>query len=167
MVQYKLTYFNGRGRAEVIRFIFAAAGQPYQDNRVEFANWPALKPSTPFGKLPVLEIINSKTIKISQSMTIARYLAREFKLAGSNSLEAAMADMYADQLVDLFNEMLKSHFEKDEAKKKELSEKFNKETLPNTLSKFEAQLAGNNGHLAGKELTYADVILFSFFQYLK
>lgn len=27
-----------------------------QDNRIDFAEWPAFKPSTPFGQIPVLEV---------------------------------------------------------------------------------------------------------------
>ncbi|KAI8482143.1 hypothetical protein Bbelb_401330 [Branchiostoma belcheri] len=46
MPTYKLTYFNGRGRAETIRLLFAAGGIKYEDVRIEGAQWPALKPST-------------------------------------------------------------------------------------------------------------------------
>ena len=41
----KLTYFNGRGRAEVSRLILAHAGVEYEDKRVEFSEWAALKSS--------------------------------------------------------------------------------------------------------------------------
>ncbi|KAK3102752.1 hypothetical protein FSP39_013662 [Pinctada imbricata] len=43
--KYKLTYFNIRGRGELPRIIFAAANQPFEDKRVEFIDWPNLKPS--------------------------------------------------------------------------------------------------------------------------
>ena len=33
MVQYTLHYFNGRGRAELARWIFVVAGQEYTDTR--------------------------------------------------------------------------------------------------------------------------------------
>jgi len=45
MVQYKLTYFNIRGRAEIIRLIFAVADEKYEDVRIEKDKWPALKSS--------------------------------------------------------------------------------------------------------------------------
>jgi len=44
-MSYKLYYFNGRGRAELSRLIFAQAGVQYEDVRVEQADWPKLKPS--------------------------------------------------------------------------------------------------------------------------
>ena len=34
MPSYKLIYFNARGRAEVIRLLFAAAGVKYEDCRL-------------------------------------------------------------------------------------------------------------------------------------
>ncbi|WAR26385.1 SCRY1-like protein, partial [Mya arenaria] len=77
MPSYKLTYFNGRGRGEISRLLFAAAGKAFEDNRIEFANWGGLKKDTPQGTLPVLEIDGKR--KISQSLAIARFLAREFK----------------------------------------------------------------------------------------
>ena len=44
MKKVKLTYFNGRGRAEVARLILSIAGEVFEDDRVEFSDWEALKP---------------------------------------------------------------------------------------------------------------------------
>lgn len=41
MAAPKLVYVNARGRAELIRFIFAYKGVEYTDERVEFANLKA------------------------------------------------------------------------------------------------------------------------------
>ena len=53
MPQYKLTYFNIRGRAEVPRLIFAHAGVEYEDHRIKGEEWQALKPS----EYPVLNFM--------------------------------------------------------------------------------------------------------------
>jgi len=42
---YKLIYFNARGKAEHIRFIFAYAGVEYEDERISQDKWPELKRS--------------------------------------------------------------------------------------------------------------------------
>lgn len=42
---YKLMYFDGRGRAELIRLIFAAANTKYEDIRIDVMSWPGLRPS--------------------------------------------------------------------------------------------------------------------------
>ena len=54
----------------------------------------------PGGQLPVLEIDG---IKIGQSITIARYLANKFKLAGKTDIEKAQADMILDCIQDIGN----------------------------------------------------------------
>ena len=38
MSDYKITYFDGRGRAELTRLIFTAAGIKYTDERIK--DWP-------------------------------------------------------------------------------------------------------------------------------
>ncbi|CAF5025734.1 unnamed protein product, partial [Rotaria sp. Silwood1] len=79
MVTYKLYYFNGRGRAEVARLIFAAANQKYEDIRYERDEWPSHKSEMPLGQMPVLEYNGTK---LPQSLSIARFLAKQFQLAG-------------------------------------------------------------------------------------
>ena len=39
MPNYTLYYFNGRGRAEILRMMFAAANVKYNDKRFEFNEW--------------------------------------------------------------------------------------------------------------------------------
>ncbi len=46
MPQYKLTYFNGKGRAEVARLIFATVGVEYEDCRLSREQWMPIKPGT-------------------------------------------------------------------------------------------------------------------------
>lgn len=55
-------------------------------------------PAMPFKQLPVLEVDGEL---LTQSHTIARYLARTFKIAGRNDLEAAQADAYIDIIYDM------------------------------------------------------------------
>lgn len=44
MATYKLHYFNSRGVAETIRFIFAQAGVQYEDIRHTQEEWVKVKP---------------------------------------------------------------------------------------------------------------------------
>ena len=75
MAQYKLTYFAMRGRGESIRLLLNLVGQNFVDNRIQFQNWPQLKPNTPFGHLPTLEVNEGgSTIVLAQSTTIREAL---------------------------------------------------------------------------------------------
>nr|QUF59395.1 glutathione S-transferase GSTS1/2-1 [Brachionus angularis] len=163
MVQYKLYYFNAKGRAELARYIFTAAGQQYEDVRVERDQWPEHKKNAPLGQVPYLEIIDDgKVTKLSQSVTIARYLARKFNLAGKGDEEQAIVEMYGDQVTDLLNELIKIYFEKDEVKKAELNKKLVEETIPNNLRLFESRIGSSgSGYIAASGLTWADLFLFN------
>ena len=54
----------------------------------------------PLGQIPILEFDGTT---ISQSLTIARFLAKEFGLAGKTNLEQAQAEMIIDAGNDLAN----------------------------------------------------------------
>jgi len=159
----KLTYFNLRARAEPARLILAQAGQDYEDARLpapwdDMAPWQELKPNTPFGQLPVL---NVNGVEIAQSMTVARYVAREFGLAGTNNLESALMDAIVDAVSEATEKMYNAYvFEKDEAKKAELTKKFNEDVLPSLLKNIEKGL--KDDYLVGGTVSWADIILYHF-----
>merc|ERR1711909_230713 len=59
MPNVKLTYFNLRARGEPCRLLLAYGGIKYEDERIAppwdpTSTWASLKPTTPFGQLPVL-----------------------------------------------------------------------------------------------------------------
>jgi len=149
----KMTYFDARGRGELSRFILAYAGRDFEDNRIQFSEWPALKPKTPCGGLPLLNV--DGTI-IAQSVAIARYLARECKLDGKSSLEKAQADMIVDCVTDAFLAYIPD--------KQGKPNNFKAEVLPNFLIMMEKFLKSNGGkYFVGKETTWADIALAALF----
>ncbi|KAI1727520.1 glutathione S-transferase 1 [Ditylenchus destructor] len=78
MVQYKLTYFDVRGLAEMSRCIMAYAGAEYEDHRITHEQWPALKSTMPYEQLP---------------------------LAGKTDVESALLDSIMDLQKDFQNEV--------------------------------------------------------------
>ena len=159
MADYKLYYFPIKARGEPIRLLFVYKGIKYEDIRIPFDKWPENKPNMPFGMMPVLEENGDK--KLGGSLVILRYLAEkpEFDCAGSNAWENAWLDNIADFINDFSAEMMKVHFEKDEQKKKELSEKFEKKAIPNYLGKLN-EMTADTGHVFRGKLTWPELKLF-------
>ena len=129
MPNIKLTYFDLRARAEPCRLLLAYGGLQYEDERIpasldlfyflhsgnlqEFdttfghSKWGALKPTMPFGQLPVFQWGDEV---ICQSMACARFIAREVGLAGNTSVESAQVDEIIDVVQDLINAEVKLFF---------------------------------------------------------
>lgn len=139
------------------RFVFVQAGVKYEDVRIEGKDWPAMKPSTPFGFMPVLEVDGKK---LSGSKIIPRYLAEEFGLAGKDAFQNAEIAGIVDAITDIENTIIDSFMEKDETKKGEQVKKLLETTLPEKLAIFE-KLAAAGGWLFGSSVTWAD---FAFYQ---
>lgn len=149
-----------------MRLLLAAAGLPFEDKRIEFAEWGALKPKTPWGSLPILEVDGKQ---IGQSMTIARYVAREGGLVGKNSLEQALVESIVDTVTDLREKMVEMHF-KPETEKQQAIKDFTEKTLPGTLPNLEKFAVANKekpGVFVGGKMTIADVHFFSVIENLK
>ncbi|XP_066156820.1 glutathione S-transferase-like isoform X1 [Euwallacea fornicatus] len=154
--QYKLLYFDIPGRAEHIRYIFAYADVEYEDVRFQKDQWPEIKKSTPFGKVPVLEIDGKQ---VAQSNAIARYLAHKFGLAGKDEWEALQCDVLVDTLGDLQASVTHAMKEPDPIKREEMRARVTKEELPFYLSKFEAVVKDNGGFSVGNSVTWSDLVL--------
>ncbi|CAF3468727.1 unnamed protein product [Rotaria sp. Silwood1] len=157
---YKLFYFNIRARAEISRLIFAAAGQKFQDVRYDRNQWSSHKNEMPLGQIPVLEYNGTK---LPQSLSIARFLAKQFQLAGKDNFEQAKVDAVVDTMTDIMMIFMPIRRQEDEMKKKELMENFFTDQLPKRLKNLEilAKLYGNGGpFFVGNHLTWADLYVY-------
>jgi len=157
MPSYKLIYFDGRGRAELARLLLTYGGEKFEDHRLARDAWPALKPNSPWGGVPILEVDGKQ---LAQSNTIARYLARKYGLAGSGEWEQALVESVLDTCEDLFQGISRV-FKADESKKEEEGKNLREKTVPETLDRFEKFIAqnGSNGHVIGNKMTLADLAL--------
>uniref|UniRef100_A0A1B6LN94 glutathione transferase n=1 Tax=Graphocephala atropunctata TaxID=36148 RepID=A0A1B6LN94_9HEMI len=161
--KYKLTYFNGLGVAESLRFLLTYMGEDFQDIRVDPADWQNKKSSTPFGKLPYLEV-DGKIL--TQSIAIARYLGKKAKLDGKDDWENVQIDIIADTIVDLRLHTPKIYFEPDEDLKKTKMETYINETIPFYFEKFDALVKENGGYLASKKLSWVDIFFAAMSEFL-
>ncbi|XP_018410007.1 PREDICTED: hematopoietic prostaglandin D synthase-like [Nanorana parkeri] len=146
MPHYKLTYFNFRGRAELLRYLFAYMNTEYEDCRIEYDDWPEHKSSYPFGKLPALEI--DGTIYY-QSLAIGRYLARKAGLRGKTELDDLHIDAISDTIDDFVS--LFPWYTDDKIEMKKYLDK----NGPTVLSGIEKEL-GDKNWFAGDYVTWAD-----------
>ncbi|XP_060066242.1 hematopoietic prostaglandin D synthase-like [Ylistrum balloti] len=162
MPTYKLTYFDARGVAELVRLTFLAAGVEFEDVRIKSEDWLELKPNTPQGKLPILEV-DGETIP--QSRAIARYVAREYGLYGETNIDNTMVDVVMGTVQDLEVHILKFYDEKDREKKAALMKPFLAETMPRFLEIFTTML-GENDWFVAQKLTLADIAVFHVFDYI-
>lgn len=162
MTHYRLTYFDGPGRAEPIRVAFSLAGIPFEDRRVTFPEFVAMKQrgELPLGSLPVLEIDGRPMV---QTAAILRYVA----CLGGGTLYPSdpYAALVVDSVIDTFNDTVShaltpSLFERDPEKKLEMRRALVVGPLTLALRYVEGLLATSSGpFLTGEALTVGDILL--------
>ncbi|EDV25614.1 S-crystallin 4 [Trichoplax sp. H2] len=160
MPSYKLSYFNLRGRGEIIRYLFAVAGVAYEDNRITSEEWGKMKADgkTPFGQLPILEVDDKV---LCQSNAIAAYLAREFDLAGKTNMDQYRISAIQAAVGDLMTKFVEIHFEKDETIKAKKQKTLSEEFLPVWLVAVEKiYQEGGTSFFAGDSITLGDLYFF-------
>lgn len=155
MPSYKLTYFNGRGRAEVTRYMFAMNDVEYEDVRIPMGpeEWPKIKPTTPFGQLPILEMGDGT--QYCQSTAIERLVAKRYSLYGSSDIENLKCDMVVQCAEDMLQAMMKVTTV-SEAEKADYKKKLEEETLPTMLTNLEKML-GSSGLFVGSKISWPDI----------
>ena len=100
----RLQYFNIEGPAEKIRLALSIANIPFTDDRVVFDQWQAIKPTTPYGQLPLLHVDDDAKC-LAQSDAILLYCGRLANDAGV-SLYDASKQTEIDEALGLVDDML-------------------------------------------------------------
>ncbi|XP_008203102.1 glutathione S-transferase [Nasonia vitripennis] len=162
MPYYKLTYFPVKALGEPIRFLFSYGGVDFVDDRFDQADWPKIKPTTPFGQVPILEVDGKK---VCQSTAICRYLAKQFGLAGKDDWEALEIDAAVDTIHDLRAKIAAHHYENNATAKAEKLAAA-KELVPFYVQRLDEQVKRNGGYLVGGKLSWADIVLVGLLDYL-
>ncbi|XP_055346026.1 probable glutathione S-transferase 7 [Paramacrobiotus metropolitanus] len=160
MPSYKVSYFDMKGRGELARLVLAAAGQKFEDNRLAKGDWGTMKPGTPYGQLPVLEVDGKM---LGQSGAMVRYVARQHGLMGSGAWEEALIDSFNDAAMDVFQAAMKVIYGTEESQKAAEGKKFKDETVPGFFKIFDKYIQehGKDGHVVGNKLSLADLALFN------
>ncbi|OXB68590.1 hypothetical protein ASZ78_014369 [Callipepla squamata] len=100
MPNYKLTYFNLRGRAEISRYLFAYSGIKYEDHRLEAADWPKIKPSLA-GQTPVEQALADAIVDtIDDFMTLFPWAERN-----QDVREKAFNDILTNKAPELLKDL--------------------------------------------------------------
>ncbi|CAM9234419.1 unnamed protein product, partial [Hapterophycus canaliculatus] len=102
------------GLGEPVRLALAQSGVDWEDNVINGDDWLVLKPTLPFGQLPILEVDG---VIIPQSLAQLRYVGKIGGLYPTNPIQAAFCDAAADTLTDIYIPIRNSFEQKDQKKK--------------------------------------------------
>lgn len=165
MPRLMLTYFDfDGGRGEAARLIMHLGGIAFEDKRIPGKDWPALRDTTPFQAMPVLEV-DGKVI--AQSNTINRYLGKLAGLYPKDEWQATLVDEVMDAVEDISTSIGNTMRLEGDAKKK-AREALAAGPIPRFLQQIEARLkAGGGEWFAEKRMTIADIKCFLWVRWLK
>lgn len=154
--ELRLIYFNIRGRGELIRLILHAADKDFVDQRVTSADWPNLKSKMPFKKLPVLEVTtpNGDMVMLTESMAIARLLARSFNLYGNDAGEIYLIE----RMNSLITSLMEGIYSSDLKDPDNYAKIVNAEQIYEYFDAIEMALKDRKGiFIVGSRVTIADL----------
>ena len=146
-----LTYFPFRGLGEPIRLFFEDQGIAFEDRRVGFDEWDAVKPQMQFRQMPRLQ--DGETT-LFQSQAILRYLARPRGLCGEIEGERIRCDISTEAGRDL-QQRLWDHFWRPGSNTPEAAAEFETGTLADQLGLVAGWL-GDQPYFGGQRLLFAD-----------
>ena len=156
-----------------VRLAFVLNGVPFEDHRINFADWPAMKPTMPYGQLPILELDNGQIV--TQSEAMMRLVAGDLmpsdplaRLAVDEAIGIA-GDFDRDWMPCLYISFDPTKYGYPEEFKgtekcseliKTMRENFIKNKLPVWLSHYEKLLtAKGNEFICGTKPTLADCVI--------
>ncbi len=156
MTKPSLTYFDAPvSRGEECRLALHLAGVDFHDNRIKSNDWPALKPTLPYGTMPVLELPGLPPI--AQSNAILVLIGRRHGLHPKDDVEAARHEgmmQYVEELRANVSPTLRLTGPEKQAAREALVAGF----LPTWGSNVERQI-GDGPFFAGATLHVVDLKL--------
>ncbi|KAF8924910.1 hypothetical protein BGZ47_003608 [Haplosporangium gracile] len=155
---YKFEYFDVSGVGAVPRDILAFGGAQWED--IPITNWPA-EVKSPFGVFPVLHIktADGREIRLSESIVVEHYLAKQFGLLGENEWEELQIKTFCSSSLYLRERLfMRVTWNYKEVQEKALKMFFERD-LPLWIETHTKHLKdnGSNGHYVGNKLSLADL----------
>lgn len=159
----KLLYFGIPGRGESIRLALAIAGIEFEEERVPFPAWGKVKPTTPWGALPVLELADGS--QLAQSRSILRFIGKHTGLYPADPLNAQRVDELMDALEDLAATItnIGQGLPKDEQEDARLVAVSEGGAVYDLLAKIDSfiEAHGTDGYAVGDGMNIASILTFT------
>ena len=159
----RLVYFGIPGRAEAIRLALAIGGVEFEDKRIPFPAWGKLKPTTPWGGVPVLELADGS--QLAQARSILRFVGKSTGLYPADPLAAQRVDELMDALEDLGAAIssVGQRLPKEEQEAARLAAVSEGGVVHAFLAKIEAFIGanGSRGYAVGAEMNIASILTFT------
>uniref|UniRef100_A0A8D0C5R0 glutathione transferase n=1 Tax=Salvator merianae TaxID=96440 RepID=A0A8D0C5R0_SALMN len=155
----RLTYFNGRGRMESIRWLLATAEVEFEETFLETREQylQLIKDGCLlFDQVPLVEMDG---LKLVQTRAILNYIAGKYNLHGKDLKERVQIDMYVEGISDLLAPLLMYPFSPSEKKKEHLASILEKATTKYFPVYERALKQHGQDFLVGSCLSWADVQL--------
>lgn len=160
-----LIYWDLHGRSDFCQAMLYAGNVPFDLDQETANAWPASRDDTPFGQLPVLK---HGDLVLGQGGALTRYCAR---LAGlypgaveslAEMQEAAICEMYLEEMMDIFNGLFKAKSAPDRESKLQAWEMLETQHLPKHFALLEKNLVQSQMEfLGGSKPNAADVAFFA------
>jgi len=159
----RLIYFGIPGRGEAIRLALAIGGIEFEDKRVPFPAWGKVKPTTPWGTVPVLELADGS--QLAQARSVLRFVGKHTGLYPAEPLVAQRVDELMDALEDLGATIttVGQGLPKDEQEAARLAAVSQGGAVHALLARIDAFVGahGTGGYAVGDEMNIASILTFT------
>jgi len=166
MAKPRLTYFDApMSRGEECRLALHVAGVDFEDNRLKRDLWAALKPTTPFGSLPVFELPGKPAL--AQSNAILVLIGRQHGLHPKDDFEAARHEAMMAHVEDLRAGLGHTMRMADADEKKRAREQLAATYIPAWAAYAERQIADDGPFFGGNAVNVVDFKILMIVRWLK
>jgi len=165
MSKPRLIYFDAPvSRGEECRLALAIAGVDFEDKRLARAEWLALKPSTPFGSLPLYEEPGHPVLAHSNAILVL--VGRRHGLHPKDDFEAARHEAIMSYVEDLRGHVSPTMRIQDAEEKKRAREGLATTYLPGWGANVERQI-GDGPFFGGAAINVVDLKLLLIVRWLR